>query len=88
MAVGNPVVCSPIGVNREIVAHGVNGLHAFTAAEWLQALQDLLDSPELRRRLGAAGRQTVVARYSARSEVPRVAAIFRELAFPGDSKRS
>jgi glycosyltransferase involved in cell wall biosynthesis len=87
MSLGKPVVCSPVGVNREIVAHGVNGLQAFTSEEWLQSFRQLLDSPDLRQRLGTAGRQTVVARYSARSQAPRVAAIFRDVASQRDPLR-
>jgi glycosyltransferase involved in cell wall biosynthesis len=88
MSLGKPVICSPIGVNREIVCHGVNGLHAFTSEEWLQCLRELLDCPDLRQRLGTAGRQTVLARYSARSQVPHVAQIFRDVAFRRSWKRN
>jgi glycosyltransferase involved in cell wall biosynthesis len=80
MSQGQAVVCSPVGVNREIVIDGVNGLQAVTTADWVQSLRQLLDSSSLRSRLGAAGRQTVLARYSARSQVPRVAAILRAVA--------
>jgi glycosyltransferase involved in cell wall biosynthesis len=67
MAVGLPVVLSPVGVNVDIVQDGQNGLHASSVDDWVHALERLAESPELRRRLGAAGRRTVEERYSAES---------------------
>jgi glycosyltransferase involved in cell wall biosynthesis len=79
MSLGQPVVCSPTGVNSIIISHGTNGFLASTRDEWVARLRELLDSPELRSRLGATGRQTVVERYSARSHAPRMAALFRSI---------
>ncbi len=79
MSLAQPVVCSPVGVNREIVQHGVNGFLATTTEDWVAHLRELLDSPELRYRLGAAGRSTVEQRYSAISQVPRVASILQSV---------
>jgi glycosyltransferase involved in cell wall biosynthesis len=72
MAVGVPTVCSPVGVNTEIIQDGENGLIASTEDEWVETLTRLLRSAELRRRLGRAGRATVDARYSAEVQAPRV----------------
>lgn len=74
MAVGRPVVVSPVGVNTEIVRSGENGLLAESEDEWVEALLRLGDSPELRARLGAAGRATVEAGYSAESAAAAFAA--------------
>lgn len=79
MSLAQPVVCSPVGVNREIVRNGVNGFLASTGEDWVAHLRELLDSPELRFRLGAAGRSTVEERYSAISQVPRVASILHSV---------
>jgi glycosyltransferase involved in cell wall biosynthesis len=73
MAVGLPVVLSPVGVNVDIVEHGRNGLLASTVDEWVAALEQLAASPELRQTLGAAGRRTVEDRYSAESSAARFA---------------
>lgn len=64
MAAGVPVVASPVGVNADIVRHGENGLLAETPDEWRAALAALASDPELRRRLGEAGRATVEADFS------------------------
>ncbi len=66
-----PTVLSPVGVNPEIVDDGRNGLHASTTEEWVAALSRLIDDAELRLRLGRAGRETVLERYSVRSQRER-----------------
>lgn len=75
MACGLPVVASPVGVNKEIVDHGVNGFLAETDDEWRSALKTLLTDAELRRRMGAAGRQKVEESYSLKVWGPRVSDI-------------
>jgi len=77
MACGLPVIASPIGVNREIVHHGVNGFLAGSPDEWRSALDQLLGDSDLRRRMGAAGRRRAVERYSLASQAPRLIELFR-----------
>jgi glycosyltransferase involved in cell wall biosynthesis len=77
MALGVPAVVSPVGVNREIVRDGENGLLADDADAWEQALARLLADAELRARLGAAGRRTVERDFSAAVHAPRVAELMR-----------
>lgn len=72
MAMGIPTICSAIGMNKEVIQHGENGLLAKTDDEWLEGLKMLIDDATLRRRLGVAGRQTIEERYSMR----RCAALF------------
>lgn len=64
MSMGAATVMSPVGVNTEIVSHGENGFLAKSDDEWLEVLSRLVDDAALRRRIGAAGRETVVQRYS------------------------
>jgi hypothetical protein len=77
MAVGIPAAVSPVGVNKDIVTHGVNGLHARTDEEWVEGLYRLLSDAELRKRQGAAARRTVEEHYSAEAQVPRLVALLR-----------
>lgn len=79
MACGLPVVASPVGVNREIVDHGVNGFLANTDEAWRVALDKLVSDPELRIRMGQAGRKKVLDRYSLQVQGPRVAWMFKTL---------
>ncbi len=67
MAVGLPVVTSPVGINCRIVEHGVNGFWARDEQEWEQGLARLIVDADLRRRMGQAGRRLMETRYSLRS---------------------
>ncbi len=88
MAVGVPTVCSPVGVNTEIIQDDENGLIASTEDEWVEKLTRLLRSAELRQRLGRAGRATVDARYSASVQAPRVFQIIESVVRESKTKSS
>lgn len=79
MALGIPTICSPVGVNTDIIQDDENGFLAGTEAEWVDKLSRLLRSAELRRRLGDAGRATVEQKYSAAIQAPRVYEIFKSV---------
>jgi glycosyltransferase involved in cell wall biosynthesis len=68
MALELPVVTSPVGVNTAIIEDGANGFLATTDDEWFDRLAALIESAELRARIGAAARATVVERYSVASQ--------------------
>ncbi len=80
MAAGVPAVCSPVGVNSEIIGDGENGFLATLDEEWLDKLSLLLEDVELRRRIGLAGRRTVEERYSPRVQAPRFIEVLRGVA--------
>ena len=75
MACGLPVVASPVGMNCQIVEHGVNGFLAETPEQWEQALCTLLADPSLRHRMGQAGRHKVEKHYCIQVTGPKVAAL-------------
>jgi glycosyltransferase involved in cell wall biosynthesis len=77
MGLGIPAVCSPVGVNTDLISDGDNGFLAHSAEEWITKLALLLRSPQLRRKVGLAGRKTVENGFSAASQVPRVHEVFR-----------
>ena len=79
MALGIPTICSPVGVNTDIIQDNENGFIAGTEDEWIDKLSRLFQSPELRKRLGGAGRRTVEARYSAAAQAPRVYEVFKSV---------
>jgi glycosyltransferase involved in cell wall biosynthesis len=83
MAAGVATVMSDVGVNREIVEDGVNGFLARTDDDWVLRLRQLVDDPALRRRIGAAGRATVVERYSVERWSETVLTILLEAARAG-----
>jgi glycosyltransferase involved in cell wall biosynthesis len=71
MARAIPVVASPVGANRDIVRHGIDGFHAVTAADWADALITLARDSHLRSRMGAAARARIETSYSITAVVPR-----------------
>jgi len=64
MAVGTPVVLSPVGMNAEVVEDGVSGFLAETPEEWKEKLAQLIANPALRARMGRAARERVRECYS------------------------
>jgi glycosyltransferase involved in cell wall biosynthesis len=80
MGAGVPAVCSPVGVNREIVQEGINGLWAETKKEWVEKLSMLIENEPMRRRMGVAGRQYVLERYTVQTCAPKLIEWLREMA--------
>ena len=64
MAAGLPVVANPVGIQVDLVQHGRTGFLAQTPGEWLEAVRRLTRNPDLRQRMGRAGRQRVEAAFS------------------------
>jgi len=86
MALGIPTICSPVGVNSDIIHDNENGMLAGSEDEWVEKMSLLLRSREMRERLGQAGRVTVEARYSAKTQAPRVYDIFESVVRSADVK--
>src|SRR5262249_13718423 len=64
MAVGVPVVATPVGAARQIPAEGAGGALATTADEWTRALGAFADDQSLRVAVGARARRRVEDAYS------------------------
>jgi glycosyltransferase involved in cell wall biosynthesis len=79
MALGTPTICSPVGVNTDIIQDGENGFIADTEDDWVEKLRSLIRSRALRERLGRAGRATVEQKYSATVQAPRVFEILKSV---------
>jgi glycosyltransferase involved in cell wall biosynthesis len=75
MATALPVVASPVGMNAEVVADGETGRLATTTAEWVAALDSLLDDAASRETMGGAGRERAAGEYATEVVAARVAAI-------------
>lgn len=79
MATGRPVVVSPVGMNSDLVKHGVNGFLASTPEEFVDALVTLARDPALRRRMGQSARRTVEESYSSEAAAAIFARVVRQV---------
>ena len=71
-SVGIPVICTPVGVNRDLVEDGVNGFWACNEEEWKKGLLKLIKEEGLRKEMGMKGRKTVEKGYSLKVNAPRI----------------
>lgn len=72
-AAGLPVVCSPVGANRDLVVHGETGFFARTGDEWIEGVQRLIADPGLAVAMGVRGRALLRERYEAATIGSRLA---------------
>jgi glycosyltransferase involved in cell wall biosynthesis len=79
MALAVPTIMSPVGVNTEIIQHGINGFLASTTDEWITFISQLVEDADLRKRLGQAGKKTVVDHFSVEVWRDRYLQHFRRL---------
>jgi len=78
LASARPVIATQVAGVSELVEDGVNGFVVSPGDE--EALADrigrLADDPDLRVRMGLAGRDKVHAEFDARQEAARIGALF------------
>lgn len=79
MALGMPTVVSPVGMNRDVLAHGHSGIAASSQDDWVDALRLLAHDPALRARLGATGRRVVETHYDVSVVAAQLAQVFRSV---------
>ena len=80
MSMQIPCVCSPVGVNKDIIEEGVNGFLAASQGEWIDALSDLIENSDLRQKIGRAGRKTVEEKFSVGLHAPEYMKIIMDCA--------
>jgi glycosyltransferase involved in cell wall biosynthesis len=78
--VGVPVVCTPVGVNQDLVEDGVNGFWATKPEEWEEKLSILIEDPNLREKMGKEGRKKVIENYTRQVCAPRLYSILTRVA--------
>jgi glycosyltransferase involved in cell wall biosynthesis len=81
MAAGLPVVATGVGGTPEVVVDGVTGLlvAAGDAGALARSLTRLLCDPELRRRMGQAGRERVAQRFTVGRMVEQTQRLYERL---------
>lgn len=79
MSLAIPCVVSPVGMNTEIIQHGINGMHAQDDEAWITLLSRLIESLALRKELGDAGLQTILQKYSVKAQLPYLISSLKKL---------
>ena len=64
MGCGIPVLASPIGMNTEVVEHGVNGYLAENEEDWFLYFEKFINEPALNIKMGNNGRKLIEERFS------------------------
>jgi glycosyltransferase involved in cell wall biosynthesis len=59
MALGRPVVVTPVGMLEDMVDHGTSGFHATSDEEWVGFLSELAENPERRIEIGENAREAI-----------------------------
>jgi glycosyltransferase involved in cell wall biosynthesis len=76
MAMEIPTIASPVGVNTTIIDDGADGRLAGSGKEWSKNLIELIESQELRSKLGKQGREKVIRNYSVRANADNFLSLF------------
>ena len=78
MAMGLPVIATPIPAYEPVIRQGQNGYLARDNAEWLRQLSALRD-PGLRESIGRQARQTALDAYSMERQAEKLVSVLRGL---------
>jgi glycosyltransferase involved in cell wall biosynthesis len=82
MAVGLPIVTTPVGATPDVVEDGVNGflIEPGDVSQLAARLIQLLQDENLRREMGQRNREKVLAEYDISVFVDRLSQVYEELA--------
>ena len=64
MSLGIPSIASPVGINCELVQHGVNGYLAKDDKDWIEILSKLIENDLLRKKIGNQARIIAEQNYT------------------------
>jgi len=80
MGLAVPAVLAAVGMNNDVIEDGVNGFLAGNESEWITKLTLLIESKELRTKIGMAGRKTIEEQFSSQALSNRYLQIFQNVA--------
>ena len=83
MSCGAASVSSRTAVTSDIIREGTNGFLASSPAEWLEKLTLLLDSADMRSRMGARARESLAGVYDTRTIARAYSDLFTRAVSPG-----
>jgi glycosyltransferase involved in cell wall biosynthesis len=72
MACGVPPIISPVGENKHLVSHGVNGFLASDTEDWIEAIKKIDQDRSLIFVMGRKAQETIRAGYSFETSIPKI----------------
>jgi glycosyltransferase involved in cell wall biosynthesis len=79
MSCGLPVIVSPVGMNREVLAKGEIGISAAREEDWISALKYLHRHPDKGEKMGKNGVRVVEGNYSLPIVTNKLIEVFRNI---------
>ena len=79
MAVGLPVLASPVGVNEKIVKSNINGYICDSNSDWYDRLEELILDNNKMQSMGAESRIIYVEKYSLEANAPLLLSVLNRV---------
>jgi glycosyltransferase involved in cell wall biosynthesis len=77
MAVGIPVVVSPVGMNADVLLQGLSGFGARDIGDWVDSISCIFEKPTMASEMGMTGRRIIEASYARNVVAPKLARLLR-----------
>lgn len=77
MSIGMPAIVSPVGVNLQIVDHGINGFLCDSLEDWKKALLYCIQNPQSIKALGKNAQEKIEKFYSVQAITPKFIDLFK-----------
>lgn len=79
MAAGVPPIANPVGVHKEIIQHNQTGFLSTTREDWLRAVHQLLEKPDLAATIGNQARNRAVQQYSVEANAAQWIGLLKDI---------
>lgn len=79
MACKKPVIASPVGFNKEIIKHGVNGYLATSQDDWFIYIEKMINNKNLMNTMGINGYNLIKKEYSLGVTAPKLLEILKSV---------
>ncbi len=79
MAMGIPVIASPVGENSYLIEEGKDGFFAGNGLEWYGKISFLIENEKERKMMGIRGADKVKQLYSLSLWAKKIAEIFKSM---------
>lgn len=79
MALGIPVIASPVGVNSVLIEQNKNGFLVEGLPQWKEAMEHLINDSLLRKKMGDAGKDMIKQKYCLEVMQPILIQLFKKI---------